>query len=239
MYQINENCIACGNCIAECPEGAISEGEIYSINPDVCTDCGACLMGCSVDAIEHVAISPESPESPEKLEAFQDTGKYPPSKGDLIYFPYDGFGFVDNVVFDGSNCIVNFYATVYDYTKDLSGLEIKQPDGIGMPSSYLKRPTEAQMRELREHLNQRNLTFDYGYKKIIHKMITRVPAGASYCFIDTDMAIREAVDDGTANGIHSARFKQANYFSSKKTAESVGKNVRVCFKGHAVDDGSY
>ena len=41
-YVISDDCIACGTCIDECPVEAISEGDIYSINPDVCTDCGTC-----------------------------------------------------------------------------------------------------------------------------------------------------------------------------------------------------
>ena len=36
-YKISTDCIACGTCIDECPMGAISEGEHYSIDPDVCT----------------------------------------------------------------------------------------------------------------------------------------------------------------------------------------------------------
>jgi ferredoxin len=41
-YTINQDCTACGTCIDECPVEAISEGDIYKINPEVCTDCGAC-----------------------------------------------------------------------------------------------------------------------------------------------------------------------------------------------------
>ena len=50
-YKITEECIACGACEPECPEGAISEGdEIYIIDPNLCTDCGACAEVCPVDA---------------------------------------------------------------------------------------------------------------------------------------------------------------------------------------------
>ena len=43
-YVINDSCVACGTCIDECPVGAISEGDIYSIDPETCTDCGTLLM---------------------------------------------------------------------------------------------------------------------------------------------------------------------------------------------------
>jgi NAD-dependent dihydropyrimidine dehydrogenase PreA subunit len=49
-YVISDDCIACGTCI-ECPVEAISEGDIYSINPDVCTDCGTCADVCPSEAI--------------------------------------------------------------------------------------------------------------------------------------------------------------------------------------------
>ncbi len=45
-YVISNDCIACGTCIDECPTASISEGEIYSINPETCIDCGACADVC-------------------------------------------------------------------------------------------------------------------------------------------------------------------------------------------------
>ena len=46
-YKITNKCIKCGACAAECPVGAISEGEeTYVIDPDMCIECGACAAIC-------------------------------------------------------------------------------------------------------------------------------------------------------------------------------------------------
>ena len=45
-YRITEDCVACGTCIGECPTGAISEGDIYKIDPNTCAD--VCPMGAIV-----------------------------------------------------------------------------------------------------------------------------------------------------------------------------------------------
>ena len=50
-YVIGDNCVACGTCAGECPVGAISEGDIYKINPDECTECGTCASVCPSEAI--------------------------------------------------------------------------------------------------------------------------------------------------------------------------------------------
>ncbi len=50
-HKISEDCLACGNCLPECPCEAISEGDIYSIDPDKCTDCGACAEVCPTGCI--------------------------------------------------------------------------------------------------------------------------------------------------------------------------------------------
>jgi ferredoxin len=49
-YKINQDCIACGVCQAECPTDAISEGDIYVIDPEKCIECGACADVCPTAA---------------------------------------------------------------------------------------------------------------------------------------------------------------------------------------------
>ena len=50
-YFINDDCISCGACAAECPVTAISEGDTkYIIDPDICIDCGTCSSVCPVDS---------------------------------------------------------------------------------------------------------------------------------------------------------------------------------------------
>ncbi|MEG1559503.1 MAG: 4Fe-4S binding protein [Clostridia bacterium] len=50
-YIINDECISCGACEAECPVKAISQGDAhYVIDPEVCIECGACAGVCPVGA---------------------------------------------------------------------------------------------------------------------------------------------------------------------------------------------
>lgn len=68
---ITDDCINCDVCLPECPNQAITEGElIYEINPDRCTECVGhfdvpqCQEVCPVTCIiQH----PEHPESKEAL----------------------------------------------------------------------------------------------------------------------------------------------------------------------------
>jgi ferredoxin len=71
--KITDECISCGACEPECPNEAISEGDvIYVINPDRCTECVGfydepqCAAVCPVDACEP---DPEHVESREGLMA--------------------------------------------------------------------------------------------------------------------------------------------------------------------------
>jgi len=68
---INEDCISCDACVAECPNGAISEGDpIYVIDPELCTECVGffdepqCKEVCPVESIVQ---NPDFQETKEQL----------------------------------------------------------------------------------------------------------------------------------------------------------------------------
>jgi len=50
-YKITDKCESCGSCQDECPQGAITSGSPFKIDPDACIDCGACESACPASAI--------------------------------------------------------------------------------------------------------------------------------------------------------------------------------------------
>ncbi len=48
---IEDQCVACGTCIDECPVEAITAGDFYVIAADTCIDCGACASVCPIECI--------------------------------------------------------------------------------------------------------------------------------------------------------------------------------------------
>jgi NAD-dependent dihydropyrimidine dehydrogenase PreA subunit len=49
---IEDECLMCGACEAECPHNAISAAEsYYIIDPELCQDCGSCVEVCPNEAI--------------------------------------------------------------------------------------------------------------------------------------------------------------------------------------------
>ncbi len=50
-YKITDECLACGTCLESCPNEAIIEGDIYSIDLEKCESCGTCIEACPTGAI--------------------------------------------------------------------------------------------------------------------------------------------------------------------------------------------
>jgi len=49
---ITQDCISCGACEPECPEGAIFQGDTqYEIDQPMCTQCETCIAACPTAAI--------------------------------------------------------------------------------------------------------------------------------------------------------------------------------------------
>lgn len=50
-FQIQDSCIECGECRKVCPQGCITEGTPFHIEPEHCLQCGACREVCPVEAV--------------------------------------------------------------------------------------------------------------------------------------------------------------------------------------------
>ncbi|KAF1084557.1 Ferredoxin [Sporotomaculum syntrophicum] len=50
-YKITDDCLACGTCKESCPNEAIIEGDIYTIDQEKCLECGTCIDECPTGAI--------------------------------------------------------------------------------------------------------------------------------------------------------------------------------------------
>lgn len=53
-YFITDNCIGCGTCLNNCPQGCIISGAPYRIQSEHCLHCGACFENCPVSAVKRL-----------------------------------------------------------------------------------------------------------------------------------------------------------------------------------------
>lgn len=60
---VTKPCVGCKytDCVTVCPVECFMEGEaMVYIDPEVCTECGACVSECPVEAIYHEDEVPEA-----------------------------------------------------------------------------------------------------------------------------------------------------------------------------------
>ncbi len=50
-FEISDDCIQCGNCHDNCPQGIINKGNPYKIQQEHCLHCGLCFENCPISAI--------------------------------------------------------------------------------------------------------------------------------------------------------------------------------------------
>ena len=82
-HAVTRNCIDCKDmsCTKVCPMECFHIGpKMLYINPEMCIDCGACVVECPVDAIFHEDDVPQ--------EFFEDIGIN--AAAVLKHPPYDG-----------------------------------------------------------------------------------------------------------------------------------------------------
>lgn len=56
VYEVTDECTACGACLLTCPEHAIVVGLPLQFREDRCTDCGECVEVCPRDAIMRLEV---------------------------------------------------------------------------------------------------------------------------------------------------------------------------------------
>lgn len=89
--KITEECINCGACEPECPNGAITQGtDIFVIDPALCTECvgfhdeEACAAVCPVDCCVPDPANPETEDAllvrAKQIHADKDFGTDFPSR---------------------------------------------------------------------------------------------------------------------------------------------------------------
>lgn len=146
---LEDRCLKCGLCIANCPYGAIkgenphkvSTSDVFDrvwIDPDLCEDCGICLSTeywCPAQAISKDGAVPEVEVGPDGKKYSKFIYHYQPPEGFEMdpHIPFEMITRIDSEVLPGSN----FYMVHWVLPHEQPFLNIGHPPHIHKDAELL------------------------------------------------------------------------------------------------------
>lgn len=185
----------------------------------------------------------------EDLVEFEETGGTTsttaatvsiPKVGTLLYLEGNQFGFIKSVIPYENSFVVDFSLVITDYTNEGGSIMVSRSFNMLLSAAGLNTfPSTQQLTELQRNLAKKDLFLNVSEAKIVYKVGTRVPSGSSYFYIDSDLNVKTAVEDGLSSGMSFVRFTKSNYFKSSTIASSLISSVSKALQSKEAASGTY
>ena len=185
----------------------------------------------------------------EDLVEFEETGGTTPTTaatvsiptaGTLLYLEGNQFGFIKSVITYENSFVVDFSLVITDYTNEGGSIMVSRSFSMLLSAAGLNTfPSTQQLTELQRNLAKKDLFLNVSEAKIVYKVGTRVPSGSSYFYIDSDLNVKTAVEDGLPSGMSFIRFAKSNYFKSSTIASSLISSVSKALQSKEAASGTY
>ncbi|MBN1147245.1 MAG: 4Fe-4S binding protein [Anaerolineales bacterium] len=153
MMQVDpELCTGCGNCVAVCPNQAISlMGGVACIDAQTCTRCEACVDACPTGAIHSLEIAPAPVALQPELVVYG--GKPLPASGLARFAPVVGA----TLTYLGREFVPRLADTLFNVVENrLSQPSASRNPGLSLPGPSPTAPRRGQ-RQGRRRQRRRGL----------------------------------------------------------------------------------